>query len=75
MKLKELLMGKNKNQELQQIRQENNAKIRQFNHWLKDKLGYKINEETIQILATKRLMDCYEYHELLPILDYYKQLK
>ena len=38
-------------------------------------LGYKINKEIIQVLATKRLLDCYDNNEIIKILEHYEQLK
>jgi len=38
-------------------------------------LGYKINKEIIQVLGTKRILDCYTNQEIIQIMDHYKLLK
>lgn len=38
-------------------------------------LGYKVNKEVIQVLGTKRILDCYTNQEIIQIMDHYKLLK
>lgn len=38
-------------------------------------IGYKINKEVIQVLGTKRLLDCYTNQEIINILQHYELLK
>ena len=74
MNLLSLLKNENTNDEIQQIKKDNNKQLQEFNKWCHKNIGHRINKETINTLSTKRLFECYDYNEIIRILKYYNQI-
>ena len=60
---------------LEQLKKENEDKLTVFHRQFKNENNYDINDDVLRTLGLKRLLDCYEYNEIINILRYYKQIK